>query len=407
MSEKNDNKVPNVPNLRFNEFIGKWATTTLESLTTNEKKSFAGGPFGSDLKAEDYTLDGIPIIQLSNITEDYLNFNERLIFTSEKKADSLISNNAYPGDLIIAKMMPAGRCCIAQNLYNRYVLGSDAIRVNLDVKKCNKLFMREQINTQHIRKIITSKTAGSTRQRIGIPELKNLSLFSPSIEEQNKIGTFLLKLDTRIETQSKIISNLESLIKGIRQRIFSASTFDMHNSKEYELGSFLTEYSKKNIENNLISVSVGKYGIRRRDEIYSKELSDDYSKNKVIEKDSLIIGMGSTQIDIGILSKHEKYCVSPAYTTYKIYGINSDYLREYLIHLNSLLSKRYMVIGARQGKSVNKSELMQHVLLVHKIEKQLKIVDIFNAFYDKLQKEKDILSLYKKQKAYLLSNMFI
>ena len=79
MSEKNDNKVPNVPNLRFNEFIGKWATTTLESLTTNEKKSFAGGPFGSDLKAEDYTLDGIPIIQLSNITEDYLNFNERLM----------------------------------------------------------------------------------------------------------------------------------------------------------------------------------------------------------------------------------------------------------------------------------------------------------------------------------------
>ena len=173
------------------------------------------------------------------------------------------------------------------------------------------------------------------------------------------------------------------------------------------MGSFLTEYSKKNIENNLISVSVGKYGIRRRDEIYSKELSDDYSKNKVIEKDSLIIGMGSTQIDIGILSKDEKYCVSPAYTTYKIYGINSDYLREYLIHLNSLLSKRYMVIGARQGKSVNKSELMQHVLLVHKIEKQLKIVDIFNAFYDKLQKEKDILSLYKKLKAYLLSNMFI
>jgi restriction endonuclease S subunit len=229
----------------------------------------------------------------------------------------------------------------------------------------------------------------------------------PRKEEQLKIVEFLSIIDDRISTQSKIIGNLESLIKGIRQRIFSTLNFDVRNSEEYELGSFLSEYSKKNIENNLISVSVGKYGIRRRDEIYSKELSDDYSKNKVIEKDSLIIGMGSTQIDIGILSKDEKYCVSPAYTTYKISGINSDYLREYLIHLNSLLSKRYMVIGARQGKSVNKSELMQHVLLVHNIEKQLQVVDIFNAFYDKLQKEKDILSLYKKQKAYLLSNMFI
>ncbi len=243
--------------------------------------------------------------------------------------------------------------------------------------------------------------------KIGNEEvLKNYVVF-PAVEEQTKIADFLDLLDERISTQSKIINNLESLIKGIRQRIFSASNFDIHNSKEYELGSFLSEYSKKNIENKLISVSVGKYGIRRRDEIYSKELCDDYSKNKVIEKNSLIIGMGSTQIDIGILSKDEKYCVSPAYSTYKISGINSDYLREYLIHLNSLLSKRYMVIGARQGKSVNKSELMQHVLLVHSIEKQLKIVDIFNVFYDKLQKEKDILSLYKKQKAYLLGNMFI
>ena len=243
--------------------------------------------------------------------------------------------------------------------------------------------------------------------KIGNEEvLKNYVVF-PAVEEQTKIADFLDLIDERITTQSKIIGNLESLIKGIRQRIFSTLNFDVRNSKEYELGSFLSEYSKKNIENNLILVSVGKYGIRRRDEIYSKELSDDYSKNKVIEKDSLIIGMGSTQIDIGILSKDEKYCVSPAYTTYKISGINSDYLREYLIHLNSLLSKRYMVIGARQGKSVNKSELMQHVLLVHSIEKQLQVADIFNAFYDKLQKEKDILSLYKKQKAYLLSNMFI
>ena len=263
-----------------------------------------------------------------------------------------------------------------------------------------------QIDKQ-LKKLVSSGARMDGLLNISYEDYTSIKINEPSLPEQQKIVEFLSKIDERIETQSKIIGNLESLIKGIRQRIFSASNFDIRNSKEHELGSFLSEYSKKNIENNLISVSVGKYGIRRRDEIYSKELSDDYSKNKVIEKDSLIIGMGSTQIDIGILSKDEKYCVSPAYTTYKISGINSDYLREYLIHLNSLLSKRYMVIGARQGKSVNKSELMQHVLLVHSIEKQLQVVDIFNAFYYKLQKEKDILSLYKKQKAYLLSNMFI
>lgn len=37
----------------------------------------------------------------------------------------------------------------------------------------------------------------------------------------------------------------------------------------------------------------------------------------------------------------------------------------YLIYLNSLLSKRYMIIGVRQDKYVNKEELMQHTFLIY------------------------------------------
>ena len=91
----------------------------------------------------------------------------------------------------------------------------------------------------------------------------------------------------------------------------------------------------------------------------------------------------------------------------KIKGILSKYLNEYLIYLNPLLSKRYMIIGARQGKSVNKDELLQHKLPIHSIEEQKHIILMFENFYSFIQKEKDILELYKKQKAYLLQNMFI
>lgn len=173
------------------------------------------------------------------------------------------------------------------------------------------------------------------------------------------------------------------------------------------MGSFLKEYSEKNIANNLQSVAVGKFGIRKREDIYSKELSTDYSKNKVIHKDTLIIGMGSTQIDIGILVENENYCVSPAYTTYHIVGINSFYLQEYLIELNSLLSIRYMITSARQGKAVNKDDLMIHSLIVHSFNEQAKISKRFKSLYYRLQIEKDILSALQKQKAFLLKAMFI
>ena len=67
------------------------------------------------------------------------------------------------------------------------------------------------------------------------------------------------------------------------------------------LNNFLTEYSEKNLYNVYRPVAVGKYGIRKRESIYSKELASDYSKNKVIYKNTLTVGMGSNQIDIGIL----------------------------------------------------------------------------------------------------------
>jgi len=151
-------------------------------------------------------------------------------------------------------------------------------------------------------------------------------------------------------------------------------------------------------------VAVGKYGIRKRENIYSKELSTDYSKNKVIRKDTLIIGMGSTQIDIGILTSDDCYCVSPAYTTYRIRGIDSFYLQEYLIDLNTLLSVRYMITSARQGKAVNKEALMQHLLTVHSLEQQEQICECFRALYKRLIIEKRMLSTLQQQKAFLLQS---
>ena len=175
-------------------------------------RSFAGGPFGSNLKSCDYTENVIPVIQLNNITETYLDFSQRIIFTSTKKADELKACNAFPNELIIAKMMPAGRACISSTLYSRYVLGSDAIRVSPDLSLTNLFFIRAQINSNRIKAYIRERTTGSTRQRIGIPELKKIPMFMPTKIEQDKIGNFVELLELRIATQNKIIKERKTLI---------------------------------------------------------------------------------------------------------------------------------------------------------------------------------------------------
>lgn len=334
-----------------------------------------------------------------------LDFFDKEIANNENTAGYYIISN---GDFVYN---PRKSLSAPYGPVNIYKYDSDGIVSPLylcfSVDDCiNKSFLLQRFKSPcWYRYIYLNGDSGARHDRVSIKDEVFLSqpINLPNAEEQAVIAEFLEKIDERISVQNKIISKYETLIKGIRHRIFGS----ICGEKQSSLGGFLEEYSEKNVANNLQSVAVGKYGIRKREEIYSKELSADYSKNKVIRKNTLIIGMGSTQIDIGILTTDDCYCVSPAYTTYRIKGINSFYLQEYLIELNPLLSVRYMITSARQGKAVNKEDLMKHLMTIHSESEQKEICQCFENLYSRLQIEKEMLSALQKQKAFLLQSMFI
>ncbi len=143
----------------------------------------------------------------------------------------------------------------------------------------------------------------------------------------------------------------------------------------HPLGEFLTEYKELNTGNRYRPVAVGRFGIRTRESIYSKELAQDYSKNRLIFRGTLTVGMGSVQMDIGILSDDVIYSVSPAYHTYRISGIDYDYLRYCLQYRNMDMFTRYMKRGSRQGKSIDLSRWIDYEIPVYPDEVQLEIVD--------------------------------
>ena len=133
-----------VPKLRFPEYreSGEWIERKLIDVTDKRVKwSFTGGPFGSNLQSSDYVSNGVRIIQLQNIGDGEF-LNKYKIFTSEEKADELLSCNIYPGDIIMSKMGdPVGRACLIPDTHPRYVMCSDGIRVVVDKQRFNKYFI--------------------------------------------------------------------------------------------------------------------------------------------------------------------------------------------------------------------------------------------------------------------------
>ena len=157
------------------------------------------------------------------------------------------------------------------------------------------------------------------------------------------------------------------------------STIDRNRIEWHPLSSFLSEYKELNTDGLYRPVAVGRYGIRTRESIYSKELAKDYSKNKLIYKGTLTVGMGSVQMDIGILSDDVVYSVSPAYHTYRITGIDYDYLRYCLQCRNMDMFTRFMKRGSRQGKSIDLSRWITYEIPVYPAQMQIEIVERLDA----------------------------
>lgn len=211
------------PELRFLEFKDKagWIESKLIDVTNKKIKwSFIGGPFGSNLKSSDYVEKGIRIIQLQNIGD--AKFNEKYkIFTSKEKADELLSNNIYPGDIIISKMGdPVGRACLIPDTHDRYVMCSDGIRLVVDEKLHSKYFIYLLINDSRFRSIIEENSTGSTRKRIGLADLKNLPMCLPMRNEQQKIADCISSLDELLRAQNQKLEVLKAHKKGCIQQLF-------------------------------------------------------------------------------------------------------------------------------------------------------------------------------------------
>lgn len=179
----------------------------------------------------------------------------------------------------------------------------------------------------------------------------------------------------------------------------------------YPLSTFLTEYSEKNGGNTYRPVAIGRYGIRTRESIYSKELAKDYSKNKLIHKNTLTVGMGSVQIDIGVLTDDITYSVSPAYHTYKIAGVNAEYLRYCLECRNQDMFSRFVKRGSRQGKTIDLKRWLTYEIPVYDENRQQEIVDRLNQISELIEKRREQLvqlsELVKFRFIELFGDMFL
>ena len=231
-------------------------------------------------------------------------------------------------------------------------------------------------------------------------------------KEQIKIAKLLMLLDERIATQSKIIDKLQSLIKGINQKVFKNSG---NNYKLGEICEIRSGYSgsqllsKKGLKVSRIeTISGHKVNLERVGYVAPFESSENY---KLQVGDILFSNINSVEYIGNTAFIDKDYDLYHGMNLLRLIPNNMVVIPFYLyllINTNRMLNRFKTVCNkAVSQASINQTELGKTVVQIPDINAQKQICELYQALYDKLESEKYANSLFQKQKQYLLRQMFI
>ena len=176
------------------------------------------GPFGSNIKVDNFVDSGVPVLNGSNLQGYKLN-EDSFNYVSEEKADSLGKANAHRGDIVITHRGTLGQIIYIpqDSKFNRYVISQSQFRLKLKSEIVRPDYFVYFFHTrigQH--KILMNAS------QVGVPALarptttfKEVSIPIPPLSVQDRIMAILLCIDDKIELNHKINSNLEEQAKAL------------------------------------------------------------------------------------------------------------------------------------------------------------------------------------------------
>ena len=231
-------------------------------------------------------------------------------------------------------------------------------------------------------------------------------------KEQIKIAKLLMLLDERIATQSKIIDKLQSLIKGINQKVFKNSG---NNYKLGEICEIRSGYSgsqllsKKGLKVSRIeTISGHKVNMERVGYVAPFESSENY---RLRVGDILFSNINSVEYIGNTAFIDKDYDLYHGMNLLRLTPNHMVVIPFYLyllLNTNRMLNRFKTICNkAVSQASINQTELGKTVVQIPPINTQEQICELYQALYTKLETESHTKSLFQNQKQYLLRQMFI
>ena len=400
MENNNDNKVLNVPHLRFPEFSGEWKKCKLGDLCNVLMCKRI-------LVSQTNTEDGVPFYKIGTIgsTPD--------AYISKELFDDYKVKYNYPrkGEVMITCAGTVGKCVVYDG-EDAYFQDSNIVWIDNPTQYISNGFLFHLLS-----KVDWRKLNSTTIIRIYNDDLRNLKMSYPRKEEQQKISHLLSLLDERIATQNKIIDKLQSLINGLNDSLYQQCGNGIMTSFS-KLGQSYSGLSGKSADDfgtgkpYITYLNVYSNNVVNENDYQYVRISDGEKQNIVKYGDVLFTLSSETPEEVGIgsvyLGKSDVYlnsfCFGIHITDTKV--VFPPYLSYYV---SSTPFRKFIYPYAQGSTRFNlcKADFEKARIKMPSLENQKRIYFILSHIASKVETETKLWDLFKFQKQYLLRQMFI
>lgn len=396
MANNNENKILNVPHLRFPGFTDEWNMHKLNQLVERVTRKNKG----------EESKIALTISAQYGLVDQETFFNNK-VASSDLSHYYLLVKGDYAYNKSYSSGYPWG-AVKRLNLYEKGAVSTLYI--------CFRPF--NTVDSDYIGHYFESKKWHKEVSEIAVEGARNHGLlnisvkdffetlhFVPSITEQKKIAALLTLIDERIATQNKIIEDLKKLKSAIIDQLYSAIKGNEYSYRQ--IFEIVNERNKQLEYSNILSASQEKGMVNREDLNLDIQFErSNINTYKVVRKGDYIIHLRSFQ---GGYAFSEKTGVcSPAYTILRPNDLlEFRYLSYYFTSQKFIKSLIIVTYGIRDGRSINVEEWLDMKTVIPPKEQQCHIVETIRNIENKIENEELYASCLSKQKQYLLRQLFI
>ena len=379
MATENNNKTLNVPNLRFPEFSEEWKSNELHKVASLSK--------GTGISKDQLSDSGHPCILYGEL---YTKYKSEIIREVYSKTQLDVANlvKSHTNDVIIpcsgeaAIEIATARCVLIPEV----LLGGD-----LNIIRLNGCydggFFAYQLNGK--RKVDIAKVAqGVSVVHLYGEHLKKVKVSYPSLKEQQKISSFLALLDERIATQIKIIEKLESLIKGLCQKLIQ------QGNPNTALNEALVCYSSTLQESSV--QEAGDYPV------FGATGVCGYTDAPEVDGDSILIIKDGASVGVTYYASGRYSAIGTLNRLVAKSGYSLRYLYYCLKVFNFAPYRTGLAIPHIYFRDYGKAKVW-----CPSLDEQQRIADALTKVEQKIAIEKSLLEQLYSQKRFLLQTMFI